>query len=40
MPSADAFLPVDDAAEPDEQVAEFMKWFKPFFTINRDLQTL
>ena len=32
--------PLDDAAEPDEQVAEFMKWFKPFFTINRDLQTL
>ena len=32
--------PLDDAAEPDKQVAEFMKWFKPFFYIIGDLQTL
>ena len=32
--------PPDNSVGPDSQVREFMKWFKPFFTINRDLQSL
>lgn len=32
--------PLDDDSTVDAQVNQFMKWFKPFFTMNRDLQSL